>query len=115
MMKRLRIFLIGLFLSLPCTAAFAQLPPFQFLNITGQATTVVRTGNGMLHSITFNKPVATETVAIYDGSAASGTLIGTITVPASPQPVTLLYDVGYGTSLTIVTATASSDITVSYR
>ena len=115
MIKSARIFLVGLFLSLPCSAAFAQLPPFQYLNITGQATTLIRTGNGVLHTICFNKPVATETVAIYDGVSNAGTLIGTITVPASPQPGCLLYDVAYGAGLTIVTATASSDITVSYR
>lgn len=114
-MRSLRIFFVGLFLSLPCSAAFAQLPPFQYLNITGQATAVVRTGNGVLHTICFNKPTATETVAIYDGVSTAGTLIGTITVPASPQLGCLLYDVAYGTGLTIVTATASSDITVSYR
>ena len=115
-MKRIRIFLIGLFLSLPCTAAFAQaIQSFTFVNITGQATTVVRTGNGVLHTVCLNKPTATETIAMYDGSAATGTLIGTITIPASPQPGCMIYDIGYGTSLTIVTATASSDITVSYR
>ena len=117
MRRYIKIFLAGLFLSLPCAAAFAQqvTPTYLPLNITGQATTVVRTGNGVLHTITFNKPVATETVAIYDGTAATGTLMGTITVPASPQPVTLTYDAAYGTSLTIVTGTASSDITVTYR
>lgn len=117
-MKRLRLFLVGLFVSLPCAAAFAQqvTPSYLYSNITGDATTLVRTGNGVLHTITFNNPVATETVTIYDGvAAASGTKIGTITVPASPMPVTLLYDVAYGVGLTIVTATATSDITVSYR
>ena len=77
-------------------------------------TTVVKSGVGVLHTITFNKPVATEVVTIYDNTAASGTLIGTITIPSSPLPITLTYDVTFNTGLTIVTATAASDITVSY-
>lgn len=109
----MKTFILALFL-LPC-AALAQVPSYQYLNITGQATTLVRTGNGALHTICFNKPVATETVAIYDGVSTAGTLIGTITVQASPQPGCLTYDVGYGVGLTVVTGTASSDITVSYR
>jgi hypothetical protein len=116
MMKRLRIFLVGLFLSLPCTAAFAQaIYSFNYLNITGQATTPVRTGPGVLHTVCFNNPTATEVITLWDSLTAAGTKIGTITIPASPQPVCLVYDVAYGTGLTVQTATASSDITVSYR
>lgn len=88
---------------------------WSYNNITGDATTVVKSGSGVLHSITFNKPVATEVVTIYDNTAASGSaVIGTITIPASPQPVTLIYDAAFATGLTILTATASSDITVTY-
>lgn len=87
---------------------------YSFLNITGQATTVVRTGSGILHTITLNGPTATTTVAIYDNTAGSGTLIGTITVPANPLPVTLTYDAAFDTGLTIVTGTANSNITVSF-
>ena len=89
--------------------------PYSFQNITGQATTTVKNSAGILHSITFNNPVATSVITIFDNTTNSGTKIGTITVPASPQPVTLTYDVAFWTGLTIVTATASSDITVSYR
>lgn len=89
---------------------------FNYSNITLAAptTTTVKSGQGILHTITFNKPTATCVVTIYDNTAASGTVIGTITVPASPMPVTLTYDVNFGTGLTITTATAASDITVSY-
>lgn len=92
-------------------------PVYSFLNIVLAAptTTTVKSGAGTLHTITFNKPVATGTVTIYDNTAGSGTLIGTITVPASPMPVTLTYDISFATGLTIVTATAAQDITVSYR
>lgn len=87
---------------------------WQYLNITGDVTTTVKKSPGMLHCITVNTPVATETIKIYDGTAATGTLIGTITVSSTPQPVTLFYDVVFNTNLTIVTATATSDLTVSF-
>ena len=87
---------------------------YSFLNITTQTTTAVKTGTGILHTITFNGPTATGTVAVYDSLAGSGTLIGTITVPASPMPVTLTYDAAFSTGLTIVTGTANNNITVTY-
>ena len=54
-----------------------------------------------------------DTRSIYDNTAASGTKIGTVTVFASTNPC-LTYDVNFKTGLTLVTATASSDLTVSY-
>jgi len=89
---------------------------FNFVNITLAAptTTVVKTGMGVLHTITFNKPVATGVVTVYDSLAASGTVIATITVPASPMPVTLIFDATFMTGLTVTTATAAQDITVTY-
>jgi hypothetical protein len=98
-------------------AAFAQEPQtFAYQNITGDATTVVKSSPGVLHSITFNGPTATTTVTLYDNaSAASGIKIGTITVPSSPMPVTLFYDTAFWNGLVVVTGTASSDITVSFR
>lgn len=92
----------------------AVVPAFNYKNITTDTTTVVKASPGFLHSITLNNPVATEVITIYDNTAGSGTKIGTITVPSSPQPVTLFYDIATQTGLTIVTATATSDITVSY-
>lgn len=92
------------------------IPGYNYANITAAAptATVVKTGQGILHTITFNKPVATLVATLYDSTDASGTVIGTITIPASPMPVTLHYDVTFTKGLTINTATAASDITVSY-
>ena len=89
---------------------------WNFANITAAAptTTTVKSGSGVLHSITFNKPVATGVVTIYDNTAASGTIVGIITTPASPIPVTLYYDATFDTGLTLVSATAAQDITVTY-
>lgn len=89
---------------------------FNGVNITAAAptTTVVKSGGGIIHTITFNNPVATGVITIYDNTAGSGTVIGTITIPANPMPVTLTYDRHFTTGLTIVTATAAQDITVTY-
>jgi hypothetical protein len=90
------------------------IPGYSYRGITTQATTVVKTGQGILHTITFNNPTATAVVTVYDNTSGTGTAIATITVPASPQPVTLHYDAVFNTGLTVVTATANSDITVTY-
>ena len=86
---------------------------FKYTNITGQATTTIKSGSGVLHTICVNTAAATETITIYDNTAGSGTKIGTATVYASTNPC-LTYDVNFATGLTLVTATASSDLTVSY-
>jgi len=89
-------------------------PFYNYANITSQATTLIKSGSGFLHSITFNKPTATGTVKIDDAITDTTPVIGTITTPASPQPNTVIYDVLFNNGLTIVTGTADQDITVSY-
>lgn len=87
-----------------------------FQNITGAATTVVKSGPGVLQRIILSKPVSTLQVTTYDNTAASGTKIGTILLP-----LVLLTDYGaieyglsFSTGLTIVTS-ATTDITVVYN
>ena len=89
---------------------------FNYVNIVAAAptTTLVKSGAGFLHSITFNKPVATGVVKIDDALTDTTPVIGTITTPASPQPFTVTYDIAFSVGLTIVTSTAAQDITVSY-
>lgn len=91
-----------------------SLPVYNFTNIAAAASTLVRTGPGVLHAIAFNKPTATSIITVYDGLTTGGTKIATITVPASPQASGTLYDVAFNTGLLIVMATADSDITVSW-
>lgn len=95
-------------------ASSAVVPIYNYRNITSQTTTLVKSGAGFLHSITFNKPTATGTVKIDDAVTDTTPVIGTITVPANPQPVTVFYDVYFSTGLTIVTGVADQDITVAY-
>ncbi len=93
---------------------------FEYTNITLAAptTTVVTTGKGILHSIIINKPLAGGSIAIYDNTAGSGTLIGTIVKPAtllSDVAQSIIYDVKFGNGLTIVTSGAAQDITVAWQ
>lgn len=108
---------IGLLLALLLLAgpALAQQPQsFQYTNITTDTTTAIKSSPGVLHSICVNTPAATGTVTVYDNTAGSGTKIATITSFASVSGC-FIYDVAFWTGLTIVTATAAPDITVSYR
>lgn len=86
-----------------------------YLNITGDATTVVKIGAGTFSRLVLNGPTATEVITIYDSLTATGTIIGKITIPATPQPVSLEFGVAFAIGLTIVTATATSDLTAVYR
>jgi hypothetical protein len=99
-------------LSLPAHAQPAFV--YSFANITTDTTTALKTGPGFLHNVCINTPAATGTVTIYDNTAGSGTKIGTITSYAS-VPICYHYDVAFWNGLTVVTATAAPDITVSFR
>jgi hypothetical protein len=105
--------IVALFL---CAApARAQQPEvYSYRNITTDTTTVVKSGPGYMHSICLNSPAATATIVVYDSTAGSGQKIATITSFASVVGC-LIYDTAFWQGLTIVTATAAPDITVSFR
>lgn len=85
-------------------------------NITSATTTVVKASAGILKRIVVNKAVASAVITIYDNTAASGTLKGTITMPAAllANQFELNYDCICGTGITVVTS-AATDITVIYQ
>ena len=89
----------------------------QFKNIAGAATTVVSTKSGRLWGLTINKAVANGVITIYDNTAASGTIIATITSPAALVQSYVSLDfqgAQFGTGLTVVTS-AADDITVIFN
>lgn len=84
-------------------------------NITTGTTTTVKSGAGIFHAININTPLASATITIYDNTAASGTKIGTVTLPLTVAgPVRVTFDVAFATGLTLVTS-AATDLTVTYR
>ena len=90
---------------------------FTRASMTSATTTTHKSGSGLLHTITVNKAIAAATITMYDNTAASGTLIGTITFGAAlltDPPLLGIYDINFGTGFTVVTS-AATDITFSYR
>ena len=111
-MMRALALVLGLLLA-ACPAA-AQQALYAYQNITTDATTTLKSGKGYLHTVCVNTPAATGTITIYDNTAGSGTKIGTITSFASVSGC-FTYDVAFWTGLTVVTATAAPDVTVTFR
>lgn len=99
------------------TNSIGSLNGFASVHVASATTTVVKSGAGVLHTLTINKPVASDTITIYDNTAGSGTAIAIPTIPSTvtgESPFTLIYDAAFATGLTVVTS-GSDDITVSYR
>ena len=88
---------------------------FSFVNVTGaNSSTVVKTGSGVVHTVTINTRGTGSTVALYDDIAGVGNKIATIDTTLSTTA--FLYDVIFTNGLTAVTVGASgADLTISYR
>lgn len=85
--------------------------PYLHQYISTATTTVVKSGGGVLKSITVGETAA-GAITVYDNSAGSGTVIAVL--KASVAEGTYELNVSFNTGLTVVTAGASK-ITVSYR
>mgnify|MGYP001574546480 CR=1 FL=1 len=83
-----------------------------FSNITTAATTAIKTGLGVLHTLTVNTKGSGSTATIYDNTAGSGTKIAT--VDTATAPITFTYDAKFSTGLTVVTV-GTADLTITYR
>ena len=84
-----------------------------YRNITTNTTTNVKVGAGVLHAVIVGTPAATGTITIYDNTAASGTIIATITMVAG-QAYYLPFNTFFTTGLTVVTAVAAGNITIAF-
>lgn len=90
-------------------------------NVTLKAAdALIKTGAGVLHSLTFSCNDAAPTagsVIVYDNTAESGTQIFNHTFTTTPfAPCTVIIDGSFSTGLYIgFTTTADVNVTVSYR
>ncbi|MDE1867652.1 MAG: hypothetical protein KGI08_08100 [Thaumarchaeota archaeon] len=84
-----------------------------FSNLAAAATTTVKTGSGLLHTINVTTAgAAASTITVYDNTAGSGTVIATLdgTVVHS-----YVFDVEFLTGLTVVIAGSTAPkVTFSY-
>lgn len=84
-----------------------------YKNITSATTTICKYGAGTLHSVIINNP-SNNNIIIYDNTAGSGTIIGTINPGNGTLPFQLNYDCPFFDGLTIVTA-GTANVTVIYE
>jgi hypothetical protein len=99
--------------TLPTTTDMGQNNKFLNIVLAAPTTTTVKSGSGVLVAIIVNTGASGGTATIYDSLTATGTKIGTALTTTTG--ITFPYNCRFGTGLTIVTATAASDITVIYR
>lgn len=86
----------------------------KFARVTG-GNNVIKSGPGVLHGIINNKPVVSAVATIYDSSAASGTVIGALTMSAATIDTPESYDffdMGFENGLTIACSTTIMDLTI---
>jgi len=95
---------------------------YLYKHITTAAPTnyACKTGSGKLHTIAVNKHTDAAVLTIYDGTDATGAVIGVLTLvtAAAGTPAvnpTRIYDVGFNDGLFIVASGAAADFTVSYK
>ena len=88
---------------------------FTYNHIVAATTTTVKTGAGVLHSISINsKGTIASITTIFDSTTGSGAVIGIVDSLKLFGSMTM--DVQFTNGLTIVTTgTVAPDITVSYR
>jgi hypothetical protein len=87
--------------------------PGKATNIAAAATTVVKSGPGILKKIIVNAATASGVITIYDNTAASGTKIATITHPGTllQNQYELEFECECATGITVVTS-GNDNVTV---
>ena len=87
-----------------------------YKNLTGAGETTLSDRPCILDKITVNKAIANGVITAYDNSVTGGTVVATITEPATllQNHYTLEYNGVCKTGLTM-SITGASNVTVSYR
>ena len=97
----------------------AILGPYSFSRVTSSVGTAqIKTGAGLLHSITVNTPTSQATIALYDGTSSGGTQIVNFSTLTGTAPFYTEYDVQFFAGLFASwsnSSTTNPDITIAYR
>jgi len=87
----------------------------------GTSNGTVKSSSGFLHTLSVTNPMmfgAAGTISLWDGTAASGSVLGTVTVPAGTigQPFTLTFDETFSNGLCLsFGGTSLPYLNISYR
>lgn len=89
---------------------------YNYTRVTTAATTLVKTGPGVLHAIVVNKPTSTATIEADDALTNTTPVIGILgAFAASIAPFSLTYDVAFSTGLSVTVGTATVDATIVWK
>ena len=78
------------------------------------ASALVKTGPGVLHSLTLSAAAATVTATVYDEVAGAGDVIAVLTSIVNDSKCAI-FDVAFGVGCYVVLAGAGVKATVAYR
>lgn len=81
---------------------------------TAAAAVVLKTGEGIIHTVCLNGPINGSSIQFWDNTAASGTVIAFLQPPNSSYIVCQTFDANFTTGLTFTTV-GTSDWTITYR
>lgn len=89
---------------------------YNYTRVTTAATTLVKTGAGVLHAVVVNKPTSTATIELDDALTNTTPVIGILgAFAASIAPFTVVYDATFNTGLSVTVGTATVDATIVWR
>lgn len=90
---------------------------YNYTHMTTQATTLCKSGAGVLHAIIINKPLASGVIE-FDDALSQTNAMGIITLPATllqDGPKCAIYDVAFATGLSVTTSGANQDVTIVWK
>ncbi len=89
---------------------------YNYTRVTTAATTLVKTGPGILHAVIVNTPTATGTIELDDALTNTTPIIGKMLMPTTAaNPFTVVYDVAFSTGLSVTVAVATVDATIVWK
>lgn len=89
---------------------------YNYTRVTTAATTLVKTGPGILHAVAVNKPTSTATIELDDALTNTTPIIGIMGAFAASVPsFTIIYDVAFTTGLSVTVGVATVDATIIWR
>lgn len=93
-----------------------QIGGYNYTHLAATATTLVKTGPGILHAIVINTPVA-GTLEADDALTNTAPVIAIITIGTATAmaPFSAIYDVAFSTGLTIKITTGAMDATIVWK